>query len=558
MTRDVTGPPAEFVAFVGRRAPGLRAAAHALSGNDRLAESLVDDLLGAIALRWRWLGFTERRMGRVGAADAYLDRIFRREVATWGRDAGSAHPRLRVGEPLPEQKAEVLAAYTWDLSRRLRRRRLMVAGGVALVLVVGVAMVPRNGPPRDDAAPPPPTGPPPRVDVLPSFAEQAILIQRESPLPSEIELDPATVKDSISTRPVSRALAIFKPIGVPPLVLGDDGALRRIDHEMIPDVWVSATRTAPPLTSASLAPDGTRAAFLGNGAVQVVDLRTAAVRRYDALPTNTAVVWLTPQTLLVAGPAGQIVLDLPTGRSAPTTIHAQHALTGQGGAQAPAPPPGTVPAGVIASAASAAPSASPVPLTTGPTGTALPVELAERVVELLPIGEPATAPARLRRYASAADVATPMDTAITGDRISWLGPWREPGFLVAGLSGSGPGRPPGGSRPSPGRAARDCEAVEMVLPPRYGRAEFATVVVNPTTGQVQRALVATRAATTLTGALLLGWLDRDTALIRTGDASTQTQHLLAWHVTDGDLRLVSVLDRDTTVSVADLTMRAGR
>lgn len=555
MTRDVTGPPAEFVAFVGRRAPGLRAAAHALSGNDRLAESLVDDLLGAVALRWRWLGFTERRMGRPGAADAYLDRIFRREVATWGRDAGTAHPRLRVGEPLPKQKAEVLAAYAWDLSRRLRRRRLMVAGGVALVLA-SLAMVPRNVPPIEDTAPPPPTGPPPLVDVLPPFAEQATLLQRESPLPSEIELNPANVKDSISTRPVSRALAIFQTIGVPPLVLGDDGTLRRIDHEMIAGGWVS---TAPPVTTASLAPDGTRAAFLGD-AVKVVDLRTAAVRRYDALPTTTAVVWLTPQSLLVSGPAGQIVLDLPTGRSARTTIHAQHALTGQGGAQAPAPPPGAVPAAEVVPAASAAPSASAAPLTPDRTGTALPVALAERVVELLPVGEPATAPARLRRYAaSAADVATPVDTAITGDRISWLGPWREPGFLVAGQSGGGPRRSSDGSRPpSPGRAARDCEAIKMELPARYGRAEYATVVVNPTTGQVQRALVATQAATTLTGARLLGWLDRDTALIRTGDRTTQTQHLLAWHVTDGDLRLVSVLDRDTTVSVADLTSYAGR
>ncbi|HET8684559.1 MAG TPA: hypothetical protein VFM54_22215, partial [Micromonosporaceae bacterium] len=74
MARDGSAPPAGFVAFVARRAPGVRLAAHALTGNDRLAESFASELFSAVALRWARLRHGgDEATG--GGADAYLDRI---------------------------------------------------------------------------------------------------------------------------------------------------------------------------------------------------------------------------------------------------------------------------------------------------------------------------------------------------------------------------------------------------------------------------------------------------------------------------------------------------
>ncbi|HET6212984.1 MAG TPA: hypothetical protein VFE14_08945 [Micromonosporaceae bacterium] len=534
MAREPAVPPAEFVAFVERRAPGLRAAAHALSGNDPLAESLVDDLLAATALRWRWFRFTERRTGRTGAADAYLDRIFKREAATWRADSWAGgrppDPRTPTGGQLDRSAALELSSLAWDLRAKIRRRWL-VAAAVVVALVLVVCGFPRQ-PPSRDVVPPPPATLPPLVDVLPPYAEQTTLATRPSPLPTDIHLDPAESAGWVSTHGVAKALAIFQPIGAPPMVLGSDGVTRQLDAGPMGDVFLSQGRTRPALTTASMSGDGTRVAFLGNDVVTVVDLRTAAARKYDALRASSALVWVTPQTLLVSGPSGAVVIDLQTGVRAPTTLDAQHVLTGQDGAQPAAPAPGAIPSPPV----SAGPTPSVLP---SPTGTGLPVGLAEKVIQLLPVGEPATAPARLRRYALiSADAVTAVDTAITGDRISWLGPWREPGFLVGGPSG---------------RAARDCDAAALNLPERYGRAEYATVVLQATTGQVQRSLIAPADATSLRGSLLLGWLDRDTALVRTGDG--RSQHLISWRVTDGQLRLVSTVSRDSEISVADLTGR---
>ena len=137
-------------------------------------------------------------------------------------------------------------------------------------------------------------------------------------------------------------------------------------------------------------------------------------------------------------------------------------------------------------------------------------------------------PARLRTYARAG----PVDAVVTG--AFWLGPWQSPGFVVGG---------------SAGRAARECLPSGLTLPPRYGTPVLATVVLHATTGHIQRSLVATPESTALSS-MLLGWLDRDTALIRTGDG--RSQHLLGWRVTDGELSFVSTVNRDATVSVADL------
>ena len=66
MARTPSAPPEDVVEFVERRDAGLRLAAHALTGNVRLAESLVQDLLAATAARWRRLTRSEDSTGRAG------------------------------------------------------------------------------------------------------------------------------------------------------------------------------------------------------------------------------------------------------------------------------------------------------------------------------------------------------------------------------------------------------------------------------------------------------------------------------------------------------------
>ncbi len=541
MTRTAAGPPDEFVAFVERRAPGLRAAAHSLSGNDRLVESFVDDLLGAVAARWRWLGFTERRLGRVGAADAFLDRIFRREATAWGRTGYDGEPDRPAlgswhGPALTASAAAELAAQVWDRSGGLRRHRWLIAAGIAGVIVLGLCAAPRGRTPPEVAPPPAPTALPPLVDVVPPFADQLGLPLRNTALPAAVELDRSRSAGLLSAARIRRALAISQSVGSPPMVLGEDGRVWQMDQDLVADVWPTPNQPVPPLTTTSLAPDGTRAAFVGNDVVTIVDLATAAAHPYPALAVTTSVAWLTADTLLVSGPNGSLLLDPRTGVTVPTLLEAADTLTIQGAPAPPGPELGspTRPAGTpTAGAGTFTPGASTPPSSAG-ASPGVPPALTDRVVALLSVGEPATAPARIRRYPG----GNATDTVITGDRISWLGPWRSPGFLYAGPSG---------------RAVRDCDANSLRLPERYGRAALAAAVVNPANATVQRALVAPVGAGTagFGAALVVGWLDRDTALVRTGDG--REQHLLAWRVTDGELRLVAVLSRDSSLSVSDVT-----
>jgi hypothetical protein len=425
------------------------------------------------------------------------------------------------------------------------------------------------------------------VDVLPAFGDQTLLPRRETVLPWDIGVDPAQAAGYLVAGSITRALAVFLPAGNAPMVLGDDRAMRRLDVGRIADVDINSRRSIPPMTAASLAPDGTRIAFLGNDVVIVVELATAKATRFPALDAPTAVAWLTPFTLLISGPGRNLVLDPRTGATAPTAINAQNALTAHDRSREPAPPPGTAPtpSSPTPGAAPASPTrlAAPVPTTatpaapatatpaapasatvsppgdatatpappsrrvtappsTGASGTGLPASLAEHVVELLPVGEPATAPARVRRYFQVADdTAAPADTALTGEAIGWLGPWRGPGFLVGGATGT---------------AVRDCDASALRLPERYSEPLTATVVVEPTTGRVRRSLVATAAGTNPLASSVLGWLDPQTVLLRTTDG--RGQNLLAWSVSDGELRLVSTVNRVTEISVADLATAGTR
>ncbi|HZN20533.1 MAG TPA: hypothetical protein VFB84_20435 [Micromonosporaceae bacterium] len=518
MARDGSAPPADFVAFVARRAPGVRLAALALTGNDRLAESFAGDLFSAVALRWPRLRHTGDESAG-GGADAYLDRIFEREAAAWRRE--SADPgapavdlsllrRAEYGPDaarLPGPPPAQLAAAAWGSARRTRRWGYL-ALGVAAVLLAGV-LVPREQPaaPEPAVTPPPAAELPRWVDVLPPPADWAGLPQRQTVLPAVVDLGSAA---RLSQRPARRALALFVLSDRAPRILADDGGVRELDDPLLADIGLVA-RAGPTTTRVALAPNGEWAAFPDGTGILVADLRTGPVRRFSFRFRVSGAVWLGPRALLVGGSRGAALLDVGTGVATETTVDARHALTDHGrstGTAAPVGPPAS--------------TASPA----GPVG--LPASLAAQVAELLPAGDPATAPARVRRYQrSGPDAVVPVVTTISGDWTGWIGPWTGPGFRHNGL------------------AARDCDAQKLTLPSE-STAVSASVVVDLATGTVRRALAAGPEAVTEGRPAVLGWLDPGTLLIGAG------QWLLSWRLADGQLRRVAHLTARALVSVARL------
>jgi len=151
-------------------------------------------------------------------------------------------------------------------------------------------------------------------------------------------------------------------------------------------------------------------------------------------------------------------------------------------------------------------------------------------VELLPVGEPATAPARLRRHVATPDGVRPLDTAVSGELAGWLGPWRGGGFLTQEV------------------ALRDFVPVGQ-LPVRYGTAALATAAIDAASGAVIRLLVA---ATEQAGPpQLLGVSGPGFALIRAAGPYGVT-YVIGWRVTTGALYLVATIDTDASVALTDL------
>ncbi|HET8683945.1 MAG TPA: hypothetical protein VFM54_19050, partial [Micromonosporaceae bacterium] len=377
-------------------------------------------------------------------------------------------------------------------------------------LLAGV-LVPRQPAvvPEPAASPPPVAELPGWVDVLPPPAFWASLPQRQTALPAVVDLG-STAR--LSQRPARRALALFVLSDRPPRVLADDGGVRELDDPLLADIGLVA-RTGPTTTRAALAPNGEWAAFPDGTGVLVADLRTGPVRRFPFRFRISGAVWLGPRTLLAGGSRGAAVLDVGTGVATETTVDARHALTDHTRSTAT-----TAPAGPA--------TASPV----GPVG--VPASLAAQVAELLPVGDPATAPARIRRYQrSGPDAVTAVVTTVSGDRTGWIGPWMGPGFRYGGL------------------AARDCDAQALTM--SSGSALTAAVVVDLATGAVRRALATGPEAVTEGRPAVLGWLDPGTLLIGAG------QWLLSWRLADGQLRRVTHLTARALVSVARLDHAGG-
>jgi hypothetical protein len=152
--------PADYTAFVAANLAALRAVSRELTGHERLAESIADGLLEAVALRWWWLH--RRRKRTATRAGAYLDRLIRREVRSWPvsqppgyrfRDApaGSANPgsdMSAVETAGPPRIMSDFAARVWGRSRRIRWRRRIVAALVLAAIAAG-ALAGGTGQPSD-------------------------------------------------------------------------------------------------------------------------------------------------------------------------------------------------------------------------------------------------------------------------------------------------------------------------------------------------------------------------------------------------------------------------
>ncbi|MEV1332831.1 hypothetical protein AB0J20_25030 [Micromonospora costi] len=186
------------------------------------------------------------------------------------------------------------AAAAWERAHRVRRtRRAAGAVAVALVLVAGGTTMAL----RPSGRPAPVTPATATANPVPSASP----VQRPpgqltySGGPLARLADPPSA--SLSARPVRRAVALYQPVdpdtgaagGV--RVLGDDGVVRTLDVVTLRPTRDAAGNEATALKSGSLSPDGRLAAFAQTDEVVVVDLTTAAVRRYPLRGYLEHVLW---------------------------------------------------------------------------------------------------------------------------------------------------------------------------------------------------------------------------------------------------------------------------
>ncbi|MFC0507267.1 hypothetical protein [Micromonospora costi] len=186
------------------------------------------------------------------------------------------------------------AAAAWERAHRVRRtRRAVGAVAVAVVLVAGgttLALRP-GGRPAPVAPATATANPVPSASPVQRPPDQ--LTYSGGPL-ARLAGPPST---SLSARPVHRAVALYQPVdpntgaagGI--RVLGDDGVVRNLDVVTLGPTRDAAGNEATALKSGNLSPDGRLAAFAQTDEVVVVDLTTAAVRRYPLAGYLEHVLW---------------------------------------------------------------------------------------------------------------------------------------------------------------------------------------------------------------------------------------------------------------------------
>jgi len=522
MIRDALAPPAAFVSYVETRLPVLVREVHRHVADERFAEQAARDLLTSVAVRWPWYARIPGRTQRdpEQAADRFLRRAFadairdyadpQREVrlslnlsadSPEGEESDTTHPvQLRETPPKRSPLSGRLgpadeAQFIWERSAQTIRRRTVIGGALALMGTLLVVSRPRGqntgGQETEPSPTPAITAVPRGVEVLPTMVEQSRLKQRGSPLPAEIDM----AKVSVALPRGHRALGIFSAADESSVLLLDDGRLCAV-----PDLRIR------PDNPGVMSPDGRFIAFRDTQQ-KVFDVTTGQSRVLAEITTVSPPIWLDQTRLLYSVVGGSQVVAVDG--------HLQEKL-----------------------------------LDVDLTDVAVPQGHAEamtgdpvlRTTEMLPIGRPSTAPARIRRYNAAG--GQPVDVSLEGELTSWVGLWRGIGFALA-------------TGPNPvdrGRLVRRCQTSGR-LPLQLGEADSAVAAVRAATGAVLRVLI----DTTLTGADRVepvGWLDASTVLVATN--STDVTLILAWSVENGSLELVTVINKGVRMALADLSLRKPR
>jgi hypothetical protein len=157
-------PPDPYVAFVRRNLDPLCRDAARVVGDARDADLLYTPVLTDVAARWRWLELLRTRLGRAGAAEAYLSAALARRARNWRPVddrwqvevevwQGDAHPTVRARPrrrssaavrlapvlPLPSRADDLPvaeAAVAWRHAYRANLRRRWAAAAIACFLVL--------------------------------------------------------------------------------------------------------------------------------------------------------------------------------------------------------------------------------------------------------------------------------------------------------------------------------------------------------------------------------------------------------------------------------------
>jgi hypothetical protein len=444
-----------------------------------------------VALRWRRLDRGDRKheLTAGASADVYLTRLFRQEASEFGYPQMS----LNLSAMVPVRRRSALAGalrpadeadLIWEAARRAIRRRIILAAVAGGVLGVAAFCQRITGSSAQSEADPAPIS---RPTVLPTGAERApteVTATRQLVgLPQGLDMPPEPV-GPISADPVRRALlavARSRADTSPILVLGEDFRWRQLDGApSLAALWMQTN---------ALSPDGRRAAFGTSTGTYVIDLTTGRGVTFHSTPETTRPVWLSSRHLLL----GTNTLVVPqTGEVLPV-------------------PEG--PTDMITARRAGDTSANP---TSG-------------MIELLSVGQPATASARLRRWRAEDSRMLSSSVPLTGELTELIGPWRGPGFSVDGDKGF---------------VVRAC--MPSAVPSVEG-ASAVIAVVRPTNGKVERALLVDSA---ISGTVrVIGWADGRRVLL--SFTRPGRQQVVTWDLFAGGLFLASAIESDGVLSLPD-------
>lgn len=484
--------PHEFVSYVDKRLRALEGAALRLTGDEVPAARIAREFMTIVALRWRSHARHDQRHGLVPgtSADMHLAKLLRQEAADYGYPQMS----LNLDAAVPMGRHSALtgnlpvvyeAGLIWDAARGRLRRRIIIAAAVGAVVAIG-ALSSRGGGGSDEQPeaelplPPQSTDLPPGAIIMSTNNFDLVPIQ---PIPPDLRI--AHDAGALSASPIARAVLLAgSPDAIDGRVfaLADDGTWRHVD--------AAPQRAATWIDAGTLSPDGKRAAFLTESTGMIVEMATGQAQSLPGIIiTPNRPVWLSNRQLLLGRDA---LLDLDTGKFDTWAFGPQDAVTPRG--------PGRG-------------------------------ERAETLTELLSIGQPLTAPARIQTWRlDQPEVAPQATVPLSGQLASIVGPWHGPGVgfgedLVARLClpGTLPGRPTVGS---------------------------IVAVMRPKSGEVAKTLLVDSSISGDAG--LVGWQDERRVLFTLVKGGTQ--QIVSWDLLADRVTRVAAVDFAGVVSLRDLTV----